>query len=698
MSVANPLQTASPTTDGEREEIERLLEASFERRERKLQARELAVERSLTLIFLVGAVGLVLVGGGGLPQAEPIALVMLAAYAVASRVDYPIATGVVVPTQLFLVALFAHADAQLVPFMVLLGLIFGTVVTALRGHSHWDRLFFCGGDAVYALGPAILLTATGYTDVTEAPWWILVAAFSVQCGAEFLSSLFRDWLVLGVRPRVQALVSGQIWAVDAALTPVGAMAVAAGETISVSWTPLMLLPLVALVAHTARDRSTRTQRLSVQLEALQRERRRLRVAVRRIGDAFASGPELEALVCTMTRAATEALEAQAGRGGLIRGARVQPHFRTGSEAGLHGLIDEVERTAIETAAFSQASDGAGWALAAPIGPSGDPVALVTIARTGAAFDAEERSLLAYLTTQADAFAANVREYQMLQQRARISRAELERRVNDRTTELADRTASIEALFAEVTEQARELRAASSQQEELLSYLAHEVRGPLYAGDGLLELMIDEREPEQDPDQLGTDLVSVRSTIHEALRIVDEQLESARMRSGALRPARYEQVDLRALLSELKGTFRALLESDAVHFSVHVQDDTPILFTDRHFVSQVLRNLTTNAAKFTSAGAITIHAGPADDHHIRISVQDTGTGVAEADRERIFHDFTQVDEAQGRRHGTGLGLPLTRKLVTALHGSISLESELGVGSTFTVELPLSAAPTEQLVEL
>ncbi len=698
MSVANPPQTSLTSLDSERGEIERMLEASFVRRERKLEARELTVELSLTLIFLLAAVGLLVLGGGALPEAEPISLVMLVAYAVASRVDYPIATGVVVPTQLFLVALFAHADAQLVPFMVLTGLMLGTITTAMRGRSHWDRLSFCGGDAAYVLGPAILLTATGYTDVTQAPWWILVAAFGAQCLAEFFSSLFRDWLVLGVRPGVQALVSGQVWALDAALTPVGAMAVAAGNAASLPLAPLTLLPLVALMAHTARDRSMRTQRLSAQLEALQRERRRLRVAVRRIGDAFASGPELEALVCTMTRAATEALEAQAGRGGLINDAHIHPHFRTGSETELHELLDAAERNAVSTASPAQASNGAGWALATPIGPRSDPVALVTIARTGAPFDAEERSLLAYLTAQADAFAANVREHQSLQQRAKISRAELERRVTDRTAELADRTASIEALFAEVTGQAQELREASAQQEELLSYLAHEVRGPLYAGDGLLELMIDDRDPELATDQLGTDLVSVRGTIHEALRVVDEQLENARMRSGALRPVRFEPVDLRALLGELQGTFRALLDSDAVHFSVHVQGDTPTLVTDRYFVGQVLRNLTVNAAKFTSTGAITIHAGPADADHVRISVQDTGAGIAEEDRERIFNEFAQVDGAQGKRHGTGLGLPLTRKLVTALHGTISLQSELGVGSTFTIELPLSAAPTEQLLEL
>lgn len=271
------------------------------------------------------------------------------------------------------------------------------------------------------------------------------------------------------------------------------------------------------------------------------------------------------------------------------------------------------------------------------------------------------------------------------------RSELEQRVATRTADLEERNRSVEVLVAELNHQAEDLRAASQQQDRLIRHLAHEVRGPLYAGDGLLELLVQDR-PEDPEDQARIDLESVRSTIHEALRVVDEQLEAARLGSGAVRDLRPEPVDLNLLFAELRGMYRALHQGGDVQLKVRVAPGMPDVVTDRHFLGQVLRNLVTNAAKFTDSGEIVLRAATEGDLAL-ISVSDTGIGIPADQLDRIFEEFAQVDEVQAdRRAGTGLGLPLVRRLTGALGGTIGVESTPGVGTTFTVRIPLGLGAT------
>jgi len=247
------------------------------------------------------------------------------------------------------------------------------------------------------------------------------------------------------------------------------------------------------------------------------------------------------------------------------------------------------------------------------------------------------------------------------------RDELEQRV-------ADRTAKLEA--------------ATAAQEQLIRHLAHEVRGPLYAGDGLLELLVVESDRGDLPDGVLKDLVSVRGTIAEALRVVDEELEAARLRTGRMRAPRREPLDLHEVLNELRDSFRALASAAGVSLVVDADPQLQPILTDRYFLGQILRNLVTNAAKFTDHGEIAVDAVPEGPGLVRITVTDTGIGIAPLELERIFEEFAQIDRAQlSRRIGTGLGLPLVKRLVTALGGSIAVSSRLGSGSRFTILLPV-----------
>ncbi|WP_354698675.1 hypothetical protein DSM112329_04365 [Paraconexibacter sp. AEG42_29] len=254
-------------------------------------------------------------------------------------------------------------------------------------------------------------------------------------------------------------------------------------------------------------------------------------------------------------------------------------------------------------------------------------------------------------------------------------AELEQRVEERTV-------SIQALHEEMTDQATQMRAAADLNLELLRTLAHEVRNPLAAADGLLEIVLDEHVP----SDTEADVSLARESVQEGMRIVTEQLELARLQAGSVR-VRTADVDLSALLHGLQGTCDALKRSDAVALVI---DEPPVvsLRTDRHLLAQILRNLLTNALKFTDAGEIRLAVTIEEPALIAFTVADTGIGIPADQLEHVFTEFGQVPEAQlGRVAGTGLGLPLVRRLSSALGGTVSVLSTPGEGSTFTVRLPL-----------
>ena len=146
---------------------EALLESSWGRRGARLPRRELRLELRLTLAFLAVCAYLVGVaeGAGGV---DPMVVPVLLAYAASLRVAFPLGAGYAVPSQLFLVPLFALAPAPAVPLLVLAGLVLARLVDVVRGSAHLDRLALCGGNAVHALGPALVLAAAGQHDPTTA--------------------------------------------------------------------------------------------------------------------------------------------------------------------------------------------------------------------------------------------------------------------------------------------------------------------------------------------------------------------------------------------------------------------------------------------------------------------------------------------------------------------------------------------------
>jgi len=267
-----------------------------------------------------------------------------------------------------------------------------------------------------------------------------------------------------------------------------------------------------------------------------------------------------------------------------------------------------------------------------------------------------------------------------------------------TAELEDTNRGVVALYAELDEKADTLRRADDLKSRFLSNMSHEFRTPLNSMLALSALLLDDREHPLSSEQ-RRQVGYIRQVAEDLSELVNDLLDLAMVESGktVVRPTEF---DLRTVFGALRGMLRPLLVNDAVSLVFEEPDGIPTLYTDEGKVSQILRNFLSNALKFTERGEIRVRARPtADGQAVLCSVTDTGIGVAPADQERIFEEFTQLDNpVQKRVRGTGLGLPLVRKLATLLGGRVSVKSTVGVGSTFTVEVPIALAVGEPRVSV
>jgi signal transduction histidine kinase len=254
-------------------------------------------------------------------------------------------------------------------------------------------------------------------------------------------------------------------------------------------------------------------------------------------------------------------------------------------------------------------------------------------------------------------------------------------------ELDETNRGVVALYAELDQKSEQLRAASESKTRFLANVSHELRAPATAIIGLLRLLLDRRS---DPisDEQRHQLELVQRSARELLGLVNDLLDLAKAESGRLEP-RWSQVDLGSLLTVLRDTHRSLIASSDVDLDVRPPEPDQPFITDETLLTHVLRNLVTNAIKFTPHGHVRVSASYADDPDtVAIVVADTGAGIAPADLERVFEEFYQagVPVATTGAKGTGLGLPYARRLVSLLGGTLQLTSTVGEGTTATVTLP------------
>ncbi len=253
-------------------------------------------------------------------------------------------------------------------------------------------------------------------------------------------------------------------------------------------------------------------------------------------------------------------------------------------------------------------------------------------------------------------------------------------------ELEDTNRGVVALYAELDERADHLRRADEVKSKFLSNMSHEFRTPLNSILALSKMLLDRTDGVLTVEQ-EKQLNYIRKAAQDLSELVNDLLDLAKVEAGKIvvHPVEFEVANL---FGALRGMLRPLLLNESVSLILDEPEGLPPIYNDEAKVSQILRNFISNALKFTERGHVRVSAHFVDGDSITFSVEDTGIGIAPENQELIFQEFTQVEHPLQKRYkGTGLGLPLSKKLAELLGGKITLTSQVGVGSTFAVSIPV-----------
>ena len=291
------------------------------------------------------------------------------------------------------------------------------------------------------------------------------------------------------------------------------------------------------------------------------------------------------------------------------------------------------------------------------------------------------------------------ELEMQAQRLQASEEELrvqQEELQQTNAELEERGLLLEEKNDEIQKKADELELSTRYKSEFLANLSHELRTPLNSILLLSRLLAENNEANLTTDQVEYATV-IQASGNGLLGLIDEILDLSKIEAGQM-TLEYLSVSIQEITAELQGLFGLMAKEKGLDFVIDVQPDVPAtLETDKVRLGQVLKNLISNALKFTVSGSITLTISrqtiPTD--MLRFSVKDTGIGIPADKQALVFEAFQQADGSTKRKYGgTGLGLSISRELARILGGEISLVSQVGQGSEFTVHLPVTASPAGQ----
>jgi signal transduction histidine kinase/CheY-like chemotaxis protein len=337
-------------------------------------------------------------------------------------------------------------------------------------------------------------------------------------------------------------------------------------------------------------------------------------------------------------------------------------------------------------------------------------ASIAIAVRSAKYRSELQTLLAETQRQSE-------ELQVQGEELRVSNEELEeqgRALKESQARLEQQQAELEQTNSHLEEQAQQLEAqrddlerantavqlkareveqASRYKSDFLANMSHELRTPLNSSLILAKLLADNANENLTAEQVKY-AQTIQSSGNDLLNLINDILDLSKIEAGHVE-IRPEAVSVERLADSLRQLFQPIAQDKKLEFTVEIAPETPAsIETDAQRLEQVLKNLLSNAFKFTESGRVLFAVRPAGNGRIALSVTDTGVGIAEEQQQSIFEAFHQADGTISRRYGgTGLGLSISRELVRLLGGSIELRSRAGQGSTFTVLLPASYDPAQ-----
>jgi signal transduction histidine kinase len=278
--------------------------------------------------------------------------------------------------------------------------------------------------------------------------------------------------------------------------------------------------------------------------------------------------------------------------------------------------------------------------------------------------------------------------------------DLAREFNNMAAYLKEAQSNLEQRVVERTEELsianRKLQQASEHKSQFLASVNHELRTPAIAVIGYGDLILQATEGRIPPLQRDN-LIDLLHNARKLLDLIDSLLDLARIEAGKM-DILTEPTNIAELISSAAATVEPLVTKDRVQIVSDVELDMPIFYTDREKLRQIILNLLVNAVKFTERGEIKIRAVQ-QNGALCLAVSDTGVGIAEEEFDRIFEQFHRGQmQSDKTRPGSGLGLAIVKKLAMLLGGVVTVESTVGVGSTFTVAVPLTRRSEERLVPM
>ncbi|TCR69256.1 response regulator [Rhizobium sp. BK376] len=264
-------------------------------------------------------------------------------------------------------------------------------------------------------------------------------------------------------------------------------------------------------------------------------------------------------------------------------------------------------------------------------------------------------------------------------------------LEEQAQQLEGQRDELERANASIQLKARELEQASQYKSDFLANMSHELRTPLNSSLILAKLLADNSEENLTEEQVKY-AQTIQSSGNDLLNLINDILDLSKIEAGHadIRP---EPVVVERLTINLRQLFDPIAQNKQLQFDVEIAPECPIAIeTDLQRLEQVLKNLLSNAFKFTDQGKVSLFVRSTGDGRVAFSVTDTGIGIAEEQQRTIFEAFHQADGTISRRFGgTGLGLSISKELVRLLGGSIHLTSRQGQGSTFTITLPEAYDP-------
>ncbi|WP_288016819.1 response regulator [Blastomonas sp.] len=283
-----------------------------------------------------------------------------------------------------------------------------------------------------------------------------------------------------------------------------------------------------------------------------------------------------------------------------------------------------------------------------------------------------------------------------QARLELQQVELEQtnsQLEEQAQTLETQRDELERASATLQLKARELEQASQYKTDFLANMSHELRTPLNSLLILSKLLGDNPDGNLSAEQVRF-AQTIQSSGNDLLNLINDILDLSKIEAGhiEIQPA---SVPMDRLLGDLKKVFQPIANERGLTLALELSDDCPrSILTDRMRVEQILKNLMSNALKFTESGSVQLTVASAGEDCVALTVSDTGIGITKEQQDSIFDAFQQADGSISRRYGgTGLGLSISRELARLLGGAITVESEVGAGSRFTLTIPATYDPSK-----